>query len=170
MYWHYALMGLAAACMTLGIVYRPACAAFAATFTYAHLCDKSNYLNHNYLVSLLAALLALLPLDRQASLRVWLRPDERRSTVPRWMLPALAVSNRCRFFLGGLAKIGSDWLLHAEPLRIWLSAQFGAAGHRRVLRRALGRVRVQLVRHCCSTCVSCRSCCGGARGPSPTCS
>jgi len=23
---------------------------------------------------------------------------------------------------GGLAKLNSDWLLHGEPLRIWLSA------------------------------------------------
>ena len=44
----------------------------------------------------------------------------------------------------GLAKATSDWLLHAEPLNIWLSARTGMPRHRRDLRRALGGLRLQL--------------------------
>lgn len=76
MYVHYAVMGASALCIAAGLFYRPACVVFAATFTYAHLCDKSNYLNHYYLVSLVATLLVFLPLDREWSLRVVLRPED----------------------------------------------------------------------------------------------
>src|SRR5687768_3692063 len=55
MYFVYALLGLAGVGLALGL--RPrACAAVACVlFSYAHLCDKANYLNHYYLVSLLLA-------------------------------------------------------------------------------------------------------------------
>lgn len=122
MYVHYAIMAIAAAFVTVGFAYRPACVVFATTFTYAHLCDKANYLNHYYLVSLLSLLLIFLPLDREGSLRVLLRPQDRRRAVRRWMLLLLRFQVGLVYVFGGIAKIGSDWLLHAEPLRIWLAA------------------------------------------------
>jgi vitamin K-dependent gamma-carboxylase len=111
MYIHYAVMLAAAACIALGVFYRLATVIFALTFNYAHLCDKANYLNHYYLLGLVSILLVLLPLDREGSLRVWLRPEERAPRVRRWML-----------LYGGIAKMGGDWLLRGEPLRIWLAA------------------------------------------------
>lgn len=108
MYVHYGVMAVAAACLALGRFQRPAAVTFAATATYAHLCDKSNYLNHYYLVSLLATLCILLPTDG-------------RRQVPAWLLYLFRFQVGVVYVFGGIAKLGSDWLFHAEPLRIWLS-------------------------------------------------
>ena len=122
MYVHYAVMAAAALCIAAGLFYRAACVVFAVTFTYAHLCDKSNYLNHYYLVSLVAFLLVLLPLDREWSVRTFLRPLDRRPEVRAWMLWLMRFQIGVVYVFGGIAKLGSDWLVHGEPLRIWLAA------------------------------------------------
>lgn len=122
MYVHYALMGVAAAGILLGVCYRASALVFCALFTYAHFIDKTNYLNHYYLVSSLSLLMAFLPLDRAASVRTWRRPSEAWSTAPAWCLWLLRFQIGCVYFFGGVAKLKSDWLLHAQPLTIWLGA------------------------------------------------
>src|SRR5690349_3077816 len=52
----FALMGTAALFIALGAFTRAAAAVFFVTFTYAELIDQATYLNHYYLVSLLALL------------------------------------------------------------------------------------------------------------------
>ncbi|HEY3255307.1 MAG TPA: HTTM domain-containing protein, partial [Polyangiaceae bacterium] len=122
MYALYALISAAALCLMLGIASRAAAALAALAFGYAHFCDKSNYLNHYYLITLLLGLLAFLPIDRQYSVRVWRRPSERRGQVHAWVLYLLRFQIGVVYLFGGLAKLNTDWLVHAEPLRIWLSA------------------------------------------------
>ncbi|HYP90816.1 MAG TPA: HTTM domain-containing protein [Polyangiaceae bacterium] len=122
MYVHYAVMAAAAACIALGVAYRPACVVFALSFSYAHLCDKANYLNHYYFISLVSGLMALMPLDREASLRVYFAPEQRRVSARAWVLYLLRFQVGVVYVFGGIGKLGRDWLLHAEPLRIWLSA------------------------------------------------
>jgi len=122
MYALYALIALAAACLMLGIAARPAAALGALGFGYAHFCDKANYLNHYYLITLLLALLAFLPVDREFSVRALRRPGERRGQVRAWVLYLLRFQIGVVYVFGGLAKVDADWLLNAEPLRIWLSA------------------------------------------------
>jgi len=122
MYALYALIAVAAACLMLGIASRAAAAVGALCFGYAHFCDKANYLNHYYLITLLLALLAFLAVDREFSLRTWLSPAERRGQVRAWVLYLLRFQIGVVYFFGGVGKLNADWLLHAEPLRIWLSA------------------------------------------------
>jgi len=122
MYVHYALLALAAACTMIGFGYRLASAVFALGFGYAHFCDKATYLNHYYLITLFACLLACLPLDRDLSLRVRRRPGERRGQVRAWALYLLRFQVGVVYVFGGIGKLNSDWLVHAEPLRIWLGA------------------------------------------------
>ncbi len=122
MYVLYCVIALAAACIALGVAYRAAASVFALCFSYAHLCDKTNYLNHYYLVSLLGCLLIVLPLDREFAWRVARRPEARRGQVRAWVLYLLRFQIGVVYAFGGIAKLGSDWLLHGEPLRIWLSA------------------------------------------------
>ena len=86
------------------------------------LIDKTNYLNHYYLISLLVLLLAIMPLDREGSLRVLRTPSDRTSHVRTWILWLLRVQVAVVYLFGGLAKVGHDWLIEGEPLRIWLSA------------------------------------------------
>jgi vitamin K-dependent gamma-carboxylase len=122
MYALYALMAGAALCLMLGIASRAAAGLGALAFGYAHFCDKANYLNHYYLITCLLALLAFLPADREFSVRAWQEPTQRRGRVRAWMLYLLRFQIGAVYVFGGLAKLNSDWLLHAEPLRIWLSA------------------------------------------------
>jgi hypothetical protein len=116
MYALFGLLALAALCIALGVAYRVSCVVFLLGFTYAHACDKAQYLNHYYLVTLLAFLLCLLPLDREFSPR----RGERRSQIRAYALWLLRFQVGVVYVFGGLGKLGADWLLHAEPLRIWL--------------------------------------------------
>jgi hypothetical protein len=122
LFWVLAALAL---CVALGLCFRLAAAGFAIGFTYLQLIDVTTYLNHYYLASLLAFLLALSPAHRSFSLDAWLRPRLRSQLVPA------AYHHLFRFQVGvvytfaGLAKAQSDWLLHAQPLRTWLGARTG---------------------------------------------
>jgi vitamin K-dependent gamma-carboxylase len=122
MYALYVVIALAAACVMLGIASRAASTIGALCFGYAHFCDKANYLNHYYLITLLLALLAFLPVDREFSLRSLLRPCERKGQVRAWVLYLLRFQIGVVYVFGGVGKLNADWLLRGEPLRIWLSA------------------------------------------------
>lgn len=122
MYVHYALMATFALFVAIGLFYRVSIVLFGALFVYAHFVDKTNYLNHYYLVACLALVMAFLPLDRAASVRVWRRPEEAWSRIPTWCLSLVRFQIGCVYFFGGVAKLKPDWLLHAQPLTIWLSA------------------------------------------------
>ena len=122
MYVHFAVLGVLAACVAAGLWYRVSVALFCLGFTYAHLVDKTNYLNHYYLVSVLSLLMVFLPLDRAGSLDVWRRPARRRATVPAWVLWTLRLQIGLVYVFGGIAKLNADWLLAAQPLRLWLAA------------------------------------------------
>lgn len=122
MYIHFAVMAAAALGITFGLFYRASSAAFCLLFTYAHLIDKTHYLNHYYFVSLLTALLVVTPLHHTTSLdRLWgfVKPT---AFIPRWALWLLRFQVGTVYFFAGVAKLNSDWLFHAQPLTIWLGA------------------------------------------------
>lgn len=123
MYVLFAVMGVAALCIALGLLYRAAAIIFFALFTYVHLLDVTNYLNHYYLVSLLALVCCVLPLHRAYSLDARIRPGLRLATLPAWMMWLVRLQVGLVYFYAGLAKLGPDWLLHGQPLGIWLSAR-----------------------------------------------
>lgn len=134
----WVLAGLALA-VAAGALFRVAAVGFAAGLTYVQLIDVSTYLNHYYLAALLAWLLAASPANHANSLDAWFLRRRRggphgssRSAVgplaPAPTLPA-AWLYLFRFQVGvvylfaGLAKAQSDWLLHGQPLGIWLGAK-----------------------------------------------
>ena len=84
------------------------------------LIDKTTYLNHYYWVSLASLLMVFLPLHRTASLDAWRNPSLRSETVPSWVIWALRAQVGVVYLFGGIAKLNPDWLLHAQPMRIWL--------------------------------------------------
>lgn len=122
MYVHFAVLALAALGIALGAFYRTSAVAFFLGFTYAELIDAAAYLNHYYLGSLLSGLLALTPADGAFSVDAWRRPDRRTSRVPAWLLTVLRFQVGVVYVYAGIAKLNADWLLHAQPLRIWLAA------------------------------------------------
>ena len=109
MHAHFIALGA----LSLGIAagYRPRlCAAlFCIGFTYVELLDRTTYLNHYYLMSLVSLLLAILP--------------TRRETVPLWTIWTLRAQIGVVYVFAGVAKLNPDWLFHALPMRIWLYQQ-----------------------------------------------
>ena len=119
----FAGCGVCALLVALGWHYRPAAAGLFLSFTYIELMDKSTYLNHYYFVSLVALLLVFLPADASHSLDAVRRPGRWHNQVPRWTVDALRLLVGIVYVYAGLAKLNSDWLLAAAPLRIWLPAK-----------------------------------------------
>ena len=67
----------------------------------------------------------LLPWHRVASLDAW-RARRRGAPlperVPAWTVWAVRTQLGLVYVFGGLAKLQPDWLLHAQPLKLWLGA------------------------------------------------
>lgn len=114
----FGVIGISALGIAAGYRYRLSVALFFVSFTYVELIDRTNYLNHYYLVSVLAALLFFMPLGNAGSL------DARRKSsapIPRWPLRVLRLQIGLVYVFAGAAKIREDWLLRAEPLGTWLA-------------------------------------------------
>lgn len=116
-------LGLLGVLVAVGLFYRFATVALFAVFTWIQLLDVANYLNHYYLVSLLALLLAVMPLNASFSLDGWRKPSLKRDGFPAWCTALLRFQVATVYVFAGLAKLNSDWLLHAQPLSIWLTAR-----------------------------------------------
>jgi len=120
---HFAGVGLLAALIAVGAWTRTAAALFLAGFGYVFLLEQARYLNHFYLVLLLALLLAWVPSDRVGSLAAWWR--RRRgggppgAWVPRWSVLLVRGQLAIVYGFAALAKMNGDWL-RGEPLRSWL--------------------------------------------------
>ncbi len=119
----FAVMALTALGICLGAFYRISAPLFFLTFTYVELLDKTNYLNHYYFVSLVAFLLVLVPAHRYRSLDILIWPSLKQEKVPRWTIGLFRLQLGMVYFFAGVAKLNSDWLLRAMPLKIWLPAQ-----------------------------------------------
>ncbi len=119
----FAICALASVMVALGWFYRASVAAMFLSFTYIELIDKSTYLNHYYFVSLVCVLLFFLPAHTYYSVDSYCDEKLRSSLIPRWTLDALKIFVSIIYFYAGLAKLNSDWLFNALPLRIWLPAK-----------------------------------------------
>jgi hypothetical protein len=119
----FALLAVLGLCMAAGVFYRVAVALLFVAFTYVQLVDVSNYLNHYYLVSLLLGLLNFVPAHRAFSVDAWRGPALRADWLPAWCTYLLRFQVAVVYFFAGMAKLTSDWLLHAQPLNIWLAAR-----------------------------------------------
>ncbi|MEC8022333.1 MAG: HTTM domain-containing protein [Myxococcota bacterium] len=116
----YGLMLLMIVCstfITLGLFFRVATGIYVACFTYIELLDVANYLNHYYLASLLGLLLLCTPADAAYSLRGTKGP------IARWPYLLLRAQLAIVYFYAAAAKFNTDWLMHGQPLGIWLNAR-----------------------------------------------
>ena len=125
MYMVFGVMALASLLIAFGLFYRVAVLTFLLSFIYVELLDKTYYLNHYYFVSIFTFLLLLVPANRYLSLDVIRRPQLKVTHVPAWAIQIFQAQLILVYFLAGLSKLTSDWLLHAQPLRIWLPANTG---------------------------------------------
>ena len=121
MYLHFLALGLLALCIAAGFFYRLATILFFPAFGYILLLDKTYYLNHFYLITILSFLLILVPAHRAFSIDAWRNPKLRANTVPAWTVWSLALQIAIPYFYGGIAKLKTDWLIRGEPMRTFLA-------------------------------------------------
>lgn len=119
----FILCGLSALLFALGLFYRIASVLLFLSFTYIELLDKTNYLNHYYFVSLVLFLMIWLPANACLSWDNKRRPGTAFKTIPLWTTGCIRLMLGIVYCYAGLAKLNSDWLLQAMPLRLWLPAR-----------------------------------------------
>jgi vitamin K-dependent gamma-carboxylase len=125
---HAAVVGLVGLglCVAAGFAFRLSAFLLALGLTYLQLIDVSTYLNHYYLAALLAWLLALSPAGRSGSVDAWLarhwRGKQAKTQVAAGWLYLFRFQIGLVYCFAAVAKLQPDWLLHAQPLRIWLGA------------------------------------------------
>ncbi len=111
LYAMHVVLALAGLSIALGRFYRPALAVYLAVFGYIELLDKTLYLNHYVLVTLLVGTLLVGPG----------RPGVFH--IPRWASWLLRLEFGLVWFWAGVCKLNADWLFRAEPLHTWLRAR-----------------------------------------------
>jgi len=105
--------------VTIGYKYRYSIVILFLSFTYIELMDKTTYLNHYYLLSCISFLMIFLPCARYFSI-----DKQENVKIPQWTIDSLKLLIVIVYIYAGLAKINSDWLINAQPLKIWLRAKY----------------------------------------------
>jgi hypothetical protein len=119
----FAICAMSALLFAVGYRYRIASICLFLSFTYIELIDKSTYLNHYYFVSMVCLLMIFLPANAYFSVDAYRSARLNAERIPKWTIDALKLFVCLLYFYAGLAKINSDWLIEAQPLKIWLPAK-----------------------------------------------
>tara|TARA_B100000683_G_C12485888_1_gene553014 strand:- start:1486 stop:2550 length:1065 start_codon:yes stop_codon:yes gene_type:complete len=85
--------------------------------------DKTTYLNHYYFISILSFLLIFIPANATFSVDNIIN-QKKFTNIPRWSVDALKLLITIVYLYAGVAKINSDWLIEAMPLKIWLQSKY----------------------------------------------
>ena len=120
----FAVCGISSILVAIGYKYRLSIFLFFLSFTYIELMDKTTYLNHYYFISILSFLMLFLPASAYFSIDAAKNPKNAYQYVPVWCLNSLKLLLVIVYFYAGLAKLNSDWLLEALPLKIWLPSKY----------------------------------------------
>ncbi len=120
----FAVCGMAALFVAFGYKYKASIIIFFLSFTYIELMDKTTYLNHYYFISILSFLLIFLPANAYFSVDAYKNKKLSFQKIPRWCIDSIKVLLFIVYFYAGLAKLNSDWLLKAMPLKIWLPSNY----------------------------------------------
>ncbi len=120
----FMICGLSALFIMIGYKYKIAIITFFLSFTYIELMDKTTYLNHYYFISGLSFLMLFLPANVYFSLDAFRNPKKAFQKVPIWTINSIKLLLGIVYFYAGLAKLNSDWLFKAMPLKIWLPSKF----------------------------------------------
>lgn len=120
----FMICGLSALLVAAGYKYRFSIVIFFLSFTYIELMDKTTYLNHYYFISILSFLMIFLPAASYFSVDAWKNPEKAFQKIPRWCIDTIKLLLGIVYFYAGLAKLNSDWLFRAMPLKIWLPSKY----------------------------------------------
>jgi len=114
---------LSAFFIAIGYKYRLSIIIFFLSFTYIELMDKTTYLNHYYFISILSFLMIFLPANSYYSIDSKIKGYSFEK-IPRWCTDCIKMLLFIVYFYSGLAKLNSDWLIEAQPLKIWLTSSY----------------------------------------------
>ena len=64
----------------------------------------------------------LVPANRNLSIDAQFHPEIKSGVVQAWHIGIIKFQLGVVYFFAGIAKLNSDWLFHAQPLKIWLQA------------------------------------------------
>jgi len=120
----FIVCGLSAILVALGYRYKVSIFIFFLSFTYIELMDKTTYLNHYYFISILSFIMIFLPANASYSIDAYTNPKKAYQFIPSWTINSIKLLLGIVYFYAGLAKLNSDWLLKAMPLKIWLPSKF----------------------------------------------
>ena len=109
--------------VAVGYKYRLSIIIFFLSFTYIELMDKTTYLNHYYFISILSFLMIFLPANSYFAIDSKLKGREFKK-IPKWCTDCIKMLLFIVYFYSGLAKLNSDWLIEAQPLKIWLTSSY----------------------------------------------
>lgn len=107
--------------IALGFIYRISTLLFFLSYTYLELQDAALYLNHYYLITLIAFLLIFLPAHQRFSLDTKLNLTSHQNKTAAWTIQIIRFQLVILYFYAGLAKVQSDWLFEGQPLKLWLN-------------------------------------------------
>ncbi len=130
MHYHFIALAVLSFFVMVGFLYRISATLLFLGFSYIFLLDQTNYLNHIYLVCILAFLMIFVPAHKDFSIDALINPKIRSETAPAWALWLLRFQIGVPYFFGGIAKINTDWLA-GKPIDIWLGRHADApnVGH-----------------------------------------
>ena len=120
----FVICGISAFFVAIGYKYRLAIITFFLSFTYIELMDKTTYLNHYYFISILSFLMIFLPANVYYAVDALKKTKRSFQKIPRWCIDAIKLLLGIVYFYAGLAKLNSDWLFSAMPLKIWLPSKY----------------------------------------------
>ncbi len=119
----FIVCALSSLLIAIGYQYRVAIIIFFLSFTYIELMDKTTYLNHYYFISIVSFLLIFIPANAHFSFDSYQKKISYLK-VPKWTIDSIKLLIGIVYFYAGLAKLNSDWLFRAMPLKIWLPSKY----------------------------------------------
>lgn len=120
----YVGMVVAAVLIAAGACYRAAIVYYFLAHTYVFLLSATHFLNHAYLISLVAFLLIWMPANRCLAIDAWRRGSLRELPTPRWCRFTLQAQVAIVYVFGAIAKLNGDWLA-GVPVAQWLRNSAG---------------------------------------------
>lgn len=124
MYIIFGLLMLSSIGIILGFLYRLSTTVHLILFVYVELLDKTYYLNHYYLVSLLVFWMIWVPAHHWYSIDAKLFPKIKSTSCKNWHILIFKIQLSIVYFFAGLAKVNPDWLLRAQPMATWLPGKY----------------------------------------------
>ena len=117
----FILCSLSCIFIMIGYKYRASAIVLFLSFTYIELMEKTTYLNHYYFITVISFIMIFLPAGNYFSVDSNRNPQQAFGKIPRWTVDILKFMLAIVYFYAGLAKLNSDWLVNAMPLKIWLT-------------------------------------------------